>query len=197
MQREIELLELWERKVEDPLVAADLATLRAKGDEAIVDAFYQELEFGTAGLHGIIGAGTNRMNIYTVGRATQGFADYLNANFEHPSVAIGRDSRNLGDEFVRRAACVFAANGVKAYVFPRIEPTPAVSFAVRDLACSGGVCVTASHNPAPYNGYKENREIRLDRDNYPRLLSATKTYKTTRISSVPKPEDAFYPLYCF
>ena len=154
MQREIELLELWERKVEDPLVAADLATLRAKGDEAIVDAFYQELEFGTAGLRGIIGAGTNRMNIYTVGRATQGFADYLNANFEHPSVAIGRDSRNLGDEFVRRAACVFAANGVKAYVFPRIEPTPAVSFAVRDLACSGGVCVTASHNPAPYNGYK-------------------------------------------
>ena len=154
MARENDLLEQWIEKADDSQVAADLEALREAGNEAIVDAFYQELAFGTAGLRGVIGAGTNRMNIYTVGRATQGFSDYLNANFENPSVAIGRDSRNKGDEFVRRAACVFAANGVKAYVFPRIEPTPAVSFAVRDLGCAGGVCVTASHNPAPYNGYK-------------------------------------------
>jgi len=149
------LLELWIDKVDDKELAAELLELRdAPEAQSIADAFYQDLEFGTAGLRGIIGAGTNRMNIYTVGRATQGFADYLNAHFDNPSVAIGRDSRNKGDDFVRRAASVFAANGVKAYVFPRIEPTPAVSFAVRDLGCSGGVCVTASHNPAPYNGYK-------------------------------------------
>ena len=94
------------------------------------------------------------MNVYTVGRATQGFSDYLNAHFEEPSIAIGRDSRNMGEEFVRRAAEVFAANGVKVFVYPRIEPVPALSFATRDLKCTGGVCVTASHNPAPYNGYK-------------------------------------------
>ena len=155
MARENELLDLWLAHVEDEELAAELQAMSSAGDQdAIVDAFYQELAFGTAGLRGIIGAGTNRMNIYTVGRATQGFANYLNEHFENPSVAIGRDSRNKGDEFVRRTAAVFAANGVKAYVFPRIEPTPAVSFAVRDLACSGGVCMTASHIPAPYNGYK-------------------------------------------
>ena len=155
MARENDLLKLWLEHADDPDVAAELAALNEAGDQdAIVDAFYQDLAFGTAGLRGIIGAGTNRMNIYTVGRATQGFADYLNAHFENPSVAIGRDSRNKGDEFVRHTAAVFAANGVKTYVYPRIEPTPAVSFAVRDLHCAGGVCMTASHNPAPYNGYK-------------------------------------------
>ncbi len=155
MAREDELLGLWLENVKDEELLTELRAMRDAGDQdAIVDAFYQDLAFGTAGLRGIIGAGTNRMNIYTVGRATQGFADYLNAHFENPSVAIGRDSRNKGDEFVRHTAAVFAANGVKAYIYPRIEPTPAVSFAVRDLHCSGGVCMTASHNPAPYNGYK-------------------------------------------
>ena len=158
MTRETDLLAQWIANVTDPELAAELALLQADAKagntKAVADAFYQDLAFGTGGLRGIIGAGTNRMNIYTVGRATQGFANYLNAHFENPSIAIGRDSRNKGEAFVRRAAEVFAANGVKVHVFPRIEPTPAVSFAVRDLACSGGVCMTASHNPAPYNGYK-------------------------------------------
>lgn len=153
MTRETELLGQWLENVSEEDLHAELTAMQGD-DKAALEAFHQDLEFGTAGLRGIIGAGTNRMNVHTVGRATQGFADYLNANFENPSVAIGRDSRNKGDEFVRRAAEVFAANGVKAYVYPRIEPTPAVSWAVRDLRCSGGVCMTASHNPAPYNGYK-------------------------------------------
>ena len=128
MAREDELLGLWLENVKDEELLTELRAMRDAGDQdAIVDAFYQDLAFGTAGLRGIIGAGTNRMNIYTVGRATQGFADYLNAHFENPSVAIGRDSRNKGDEFVRHTAAVFAANGVKAYIYPRIEPTPAVS----------------------------------------------------------------------
>ena len=150
-----QMLDLWLEKVEDAELKRELEDLKRSGDEAaIADAFFQDLSFGTAGLRGVIGAGTNRMNVYTVGRATQGFSDYLNAHFEEPSIAIGRDSRNMGEEFVRRAAEVFAANGVKVFVYPRIEPVPALSFATRDLKCSGGVCVTASHNPAPYNGYK-------------------------------------------
>ena len=155
MNREEQLLQVWIANVTDQELLEELLAMSEAADQtAIKDAFFQDLAFGTAGLRGIIGAGTNRMNVYTVGRATQGFAEYLKAKFDNPSVAIGRDSRNKGDEFVRHAASVFAANGVKAYVFPRIEPTPAVSFAVRDLGCAGGVCVTASHNPAAYNGYK-------------------------------------------
>lgn len=150
-----EKLDLWIDRVEDAALAAELCSMRDAGDDAaIADAFFKDLEFGTAGLRGVIGAGTNRMNLYTVGRATQGLADYLNAHFEQPSVAIARDSRNKGELFVRHAAAVLAANGVTAHVYPRIEPTPALSFAVRDLGCSGGICMTASHNPAPYNGYK-------------------------------------------
>ncbi len=153
MTRETELLEQWIANVSEPDLQEELIAMQ--GDEkATLEAFHQDLEFGTAGLRGIIAAGTNRMNVYTVGRATQGFANYLNAHFENPTVAIGRDSRNKGEEFVQRTAQVFAANGIKTYVYPRIEPTPAVSWAVRDLHCSGGVCMTASHNPAPYNGYK-------------------------------------------
>lgn len=149
------LLDLWLEKASDPEIKAELERLKQAGDQAAIDdAFFQNLAFGTAGLRGVIGAGTNRMNIYMVGRATQGFSDYLNEHFDELSVAIGRDSRNKGEDFVRRAAEVFAANGVKVYLYPRIEPVPALSFAVRDLKCSGGVCVTASHNPAPYNGYK-------------------------------------------
>lgn len=153
MTRETELLERWIANVAEADLLEGLEAMREDA-QAVIEAFHQDLEFGTAGLRGTIGAGTNRMNVHTVGRATQGFADYLNANFDEPTVAIGRDSRNKGDEFVRRAAEVFAANGIKTYVYPRIEPTPAVSFAVRDLGCAGGVCMTASHNPAPYNGYK-------------------------------------------
>ncbi|MBE6464261.1 MAG: phospho-sugar mutase [Eggerthellaceae bacterium] len=123
-------------------------------EEALADAFIRDLEFGTAGLRGIIGAGSNRMNVYTVAQATQGLANYLNRTFDNPSVAIARDSRNMGEEFCEISAGVLAANGVRALLYPRIEPTPALSFAVRDLHCSAGICMTASHNRAEYNGYK-------------------------------------------
>ena len=123
-------------------------------DSALTDAFYRDLAFGTAGLRGVIGVGSNRMNVYTVAKATQGLAEYLNAHYEHPSVAIARDSRNKGELFVRVAASVLAANGVVAVLYPRIEPVPALSFAVRDQHCSAGICMTASHNPKAYNGYK-------------------------------------------
>ena len=162
----LEALDAWISHVQDLELSQELADMKASVEDAegepartqalsaVQDAFYRDLEFGTAGLRGIIGAGTNRMNIHTVARATQGFADYLNSRFDHPSVAIARDSRRKGQLFVETAAGVLAANGVKAYVYPRIEPTPALSFAVRDLGCAGGICMTASHNPAPYNGYK-------------------------------------------
>lgn len=151
-------LERWIANVSDEEIAAELAEMKkaadAGDDSAAVDAFFQDLAFGTAGLRGTLGAGTNRMNIYTVGRATQGFADYLNANFENPSVAIARDSRNKGELFVQVTASILAANGIVAHVYPKISPVPTLSFAVRDLGCSGGICMTASHNPAAYNGYK-------------------------------------------
>lgn len=123
-------------------------------ETALRDAFFQHLAFGTGGLRGIIGAGPNRMNIHTVAQATQGLANYLNAHYENPSVAIARDSRNMGREFCSVAARVLAANGIHAHLFPRIEPTPALSFAVRHLHAHAGICMTASHNPSAYNGYK-------------------------------------------
>lgn len=151
-------LERWIANVSDEELAAELTEMKkaadAGDDSAAVDAFFQDLAFGTAGLRGTLGAGTNRMNIYTVGRATQGFADYLNANFDNPSVAIARDSRNKGELFVQVTASILAANGIVAHVYPKISPVPTLSFAVRDLGCSGGICMTASHNPAAYNGYK-------------------------------------------
>lgn len=151
-------LERWIANVSDEELAAELTEMKkaadAGDDSAAVDAFFQDLTFGTAGLRGTLGAGTNRMNIYTVGRATQGFADYLNANFESPSVAIARDSRNKGELFVQVTASILAANGIVAHVYSKISPVPTLSFAVRDLGCSGGICMTASHNPAAYNGYK-------------------------------------------
>ena len=150
-----ELLNTWLANVTDEELLAELKSMQEAGDEdAITDAFFQDLAFGTAGLRGTIGAGTNRMNIYTVGRATQGFADYLNKTFENPTVAIARDSRNKGELFVKTTAAILAANGVTSYVYPKISPVPTLSWATRYLKCSGGICMTASHNPAPYNGYK-------------------------------------------
>ena len=160
-QDQIAQMRVWMENVDDKELSAELAQMAANleagsvgAEAAVADAFFQDLEFGTAGLRGIIGAGTNRMNRYTVARATQGLADYLVAHFESPSVAIARDSRRKGEEFARLAACVLAANGVRALLYPRIEPTPTLSFAVRDLGCSAGINLTASHNPAAYNGYK-------------------------------------------
>lgn len=115
---------------------------------------YRDLAFGTGGLRGVIGAGTNRMNIYTVAKASQGLADYLKKNFAEPSVAIGYDSRIKSDVFAKVAAGVFAANGVKVNIWPVLMPVPTVSFATRYLHTSAGVMVTASHNPSKYNGYK-------------------------------------------
>ena len=135
----------------DADVAAELKTL---DDAKIEDAFYRDLAFGTGGLRGVIGAGTNRMNIYTVAKASQGLADYLKKNFAEPSVAIGYDSRIKSDVFAKVAAGVFAANGVKVSIWPVLMPVPTVSFATRYLHTSAGVMVTASHNPSKYNGYK-------------------------------------------
>lgn len=129
--------------------------LSIKGDEGeISDRFYKSLEFGTAGLRGVIGAGTNRMNIYTVGAATQGLAEYVNSITENGKVAIAYDSRIKSDLFAKHAASVFAANGVTVYLYPELAPTPMLSFAVRYLKCDAGAVLTASHNPSKYNGYK-------------------------------------------
>ena len=125
--------------------------------EEVYDRFYKDLEFGTGGLRGVLGAGTNRMNIYTVRRTTQGFADYLKAQAregERLSCAISYDSRILSDRFALESAAVFIANGILVYLYPRLMPTPCLSFAVRHYGCQGGIMITASHNPAKYNGYK-------------------------------------------
>lgn len=135
----------------DADVAAELQTM---DDAKVEDAFYRDLAFGTGGLRGVIGAGTNRMNIYTVAKASQGLADYLQKHFDKPSVAIGYDSRIKSDVFARAAAGVFAANGVEVHIWPTLMPVPTVSFATRYLGTSAGVMVTASHNPSKYNGYK-------------------------------------------
>ncbi|WP_297956673.1 phospho-sugar mutase [uncultured Ruminococcus sp.] len=151
---EMELYDLWcENAKEDPDLRAELDGIRGD-NEAINDRFYRDLEFGTGGLRGVIGAGTNRMNIYTVRRATQGFADYLNQEYDSPSVAISYDSRIKSDVFSKAAAEVLAANGIKVHIYTELMPTPCLSWAVRALKCQGGIMVTASHNPAKYNGYK-------------------------------------------
>ena len=137
----------------DADLIAELEAIKGNDDE-ILDRFYRSLEFGTAGLRGVIGAGTNRMNIYTVGRATQGLADFLNKNYENPSVAIGYDSRIKSEYFSREAAEVLAANGIKVYIYDELEPTPCLSYAIRHFHTSSGIILTASHNPSKYNGYK-------------------------------------------
>lgn len=150
-----DLLDRWIAQVDDEALARELISLKEAGDSAVEDAFYQELSFGTGGLRGVLGAGTNRMNIYTVGRATQGIARYMNEHPELPQkVAICYDSRINSRLFAHRSACVLAANGIPSFVYPRLEPTPALSFATRYLGCGIGINVTASHNPSQYNGYK-------------------------------------------
>lgn len=142
-----------EKATADPDLIAELEAVKGNDDE-ILDRFYRQLEFGTAGLRGVIGAGTNRMNYYTVCQATQGLADFLNKHFENPSVAIGYDSRIKSEYFSVEAAKVLAANGVKVYIYKELEPTPCLSFAIRYFKTSSGIILTASHNPAKYNGYK-------------------------------------------
>ncbi len=145
---------LWLNNAYDDSDLIDELKSIENNEQEIYERFYCELKFGTAGLRGIIGAGTNRMNIYTVRHATQGLADFLNKTYENPSVAIAFDSRIKADLFAVEAARVLAANGIKAYISSELQPTPVVSFAVRELKCEAGIMVTASHNPAKYNGYK-------------------------------------------
>lgn len=145
---------LWcEKAVADKDVADELKNMK-NDNEAISEAFYKDLEFGTGGLRGIIGAGTNRMNIYTVGKASQGLAAYVNSITENGSIAVAYDSRIKSDVFARTAASIFAANGIKVYIYEELMPTPMLSYAVRHFKCDAGIVITASHNPAKYNGYK-------------------------------------------
>ncbi|RED84051.1 phosphoglucomutase [Cohnella phaseoli] len=150
----LELYEGWLKDVNiDEQTKEELRGIAGQAGE-IEDRFYRELEFGTGGLRGVMGAGTNRMNRYVIGKATQGFANFLLGQSSSPSVVIAHDSRRNSDVFSLEAACVLAANGIRTYLFRSLRPTPQLSFAVRDLGATGGVVVTASHNPPEYNGYK-------------------------------------------
>lgn len=155
MERAMKLYTQWlQKELEDPCLMQELKEIEGNQKE-IYERFYTDLSFGTAGLRGIIGAGTNRMNIYTVRRATQGLAQYVRSKGGCcPSVAIAYDSRNKSELFAKAAAEVFAANGIKVYLYRELMPTPMLSYAVRRLGCQAGIVVTASHNPAAYNGYK-------------------------------------------
>lgn len=146
-------LELWlGSSLIDEETKSELTSL--VDEKEIEDRFYKDLEFGTGGLRGVIGAGSNRLNIYTVGKATQGLSDYLNNKYSKPSVAIAYDSRNMSKEFAEYAARTFCGNNIKTYLFETLTPTPILSYAVRALSCNGGIVITASHNPKQYNGYK-------------------------------------------
>lgn len=150
----LEKYDLWlARATEDADLTEELKRI-AQDEEEIYEHFYRELEFGTAGLRGIIGAGDNRMNVYTVRKATQGLADYLNSRYENARVAIAYDSRIKSDLFAMESARVLAGNGIAVSLFAELQPTPVLSYAVRELHCQAGIMVTASHNPAKYNGYK-------------------------------------------
>ena len=148
----------WLTPAYDPETQKDVKRMLSSEDKTeLIDSFYRVLEFGTGGLRGIMGAGTNRMNIYTVGAATQGFANYLNKNFKdlnQISVVVGHDCRNNSRLFAEKSADIFSANGIKVYLFDDMRPTPEMSFAIRHLGCQAGINITASHNPREYNGYK-------------------------------------------
>lgn len=144
----------WLKTIKDDDLSKELVEYKEDSNK-IEDAFYKNLEFGTGGLRGVIGAGTNRMNVYVVKKASQGLANYISKTFKNnKSIAISYDSRHKSDVFAKAAAEVFASNGIKVFIYKELMPTPCLSFAVRELNCSGGIMITASHNPAKYNGYK-------------------------------------------
>jgi len=154
-QQVLEKAQKWTSEAFDAETRVSVQNLIDTNPEELTECFYKDLEFGTGGLRGLMGVGTNRMNIYTVGMATQGLANYLKKSYKGDiSVAIAYDSRNNSPLFARKTAEVFAANGIKAYLFFQLRPTPELSFAVRHLGCKAGVVITASHNPKEYNGYK-------------------------------------------
>lgn len=166
----IEKYSLWlEKATSDPDLKSELLSI-SEDSEAINDRFYKDLEFGTGGLRGEIGAGTNRMNVYTVGKASQGLSEYINSVSKNGKVAIAYDSRIKSDVFAKTAASVFCANGIKVYIYKELMPTPMLSFAVRHFGCDAGVVITASHNPAKYNGYKaygpDGCQLNLEASNY-------------------------------
>ena len=153
-----EKAEKWLTPAYDAETQAEVKRMLENEDKTeLIEAFYKDLEFGTGGLRGIMGVGTNRMNIYTVGAATQGLSNYLNANFKDMkqiSVVVGYDCRNNSSLFAKISADIFSANGIKVYLFEEMRPTPEMSFAIRHLGCQSGIILTASHNPKEYNGYK-------------------------------------------
>src|ERR1051325_6899937 len=150
-----EKINVWLHGNFDQPTKDEIKRLQKENEEQLADAFYKDLEFGTGGLRGIMGVGTNRMNKYTVGMATQGYANYLKQSFPgEVKVSIAHDSRNNSRYFAETAANVFAANGIKVFLFEELRPTPELSFSIRHLGCKGGVVCTASHNPKEYNGYK-------------------------------------------
>ena len=154
--RIMEQYRIWRENAKaDPDVVKELQEIEGDGAR-IEDAFYRDLAFGTGGLRGVIGAGTNRMNVHTVAKASQGLADYVKKHYEGGArkIAVSYDSRIKSELFARAAAEVFAGNGIEVYLYRELMPTPCLSFAVRCLGCAAGVMVTASHNPAKYNGYK-------------------------------------------
>ena len=153
-----EKAEKWLTPAYDAETQAEVKRMLENDDKTeLIEAFYKDLEFGTGGLRGIMGVGSNRMNIYTVGAATQGLSNYLKKNFKdlpQISVVVGHDCRNNSRLFAETVAAIFSANGIKAYLFESLRPTPEISFAIRELGAKAGVNVTASHNPKEYNGYK-------------------------------------------
>ncbi len=149
-----ERINAWLTPAYDQATKDEINKLQQQNPADLEDAFYRELEFGTGGLRGVMGVGTNRMNRYTIGMATQGYANYLKQSFKDVKVAIAYDCRNNSPEFSKITADIFAANGIKVYLFEALRPTPELSFAIRHFGCQGGVVCTASHNPKEYNGYK-------------------------------------------
>src|SRR5690606_24688326 len=155
-QEVLQRAKAWTTETYDLKTQTEVKALIEQGGDALIDAFYKDLDFGTGGLRGIMGAGTNRINRYTLGMATQGLSNYLLQQFpnEEISVAIAHDSRNNSKEFSHEIAEVLAANKIKVYLFEDLRPTPELSFAIRHLGCKSGIVITASHNPPEYNGYK-------------------------------------------
>ena len=153
-----EKAEKWLSPAYDAETQAEVKKMLENEDKTeLIESFYKDLEFGTGGLRGIMGSGSNRMNIYTVGGATQGLSNYLNKNFKELkqiSVVVGHDCRNNSRKFAEISANIFSANGIKVYLFEALRPTPEISFAIRHLGCQSGIVITASHNPKEYNGYK-------------------------------------------
>lgn len=185
--------ESWLDEAYDPATRAEVKRmLEAKDPAELIDSFYNDLEFGTGGLRGIMGAGSNRMNIYTVGAATQGFANYINKMFpnEEKCICIGHDCRHHSREYAETTAAIFSANGITAYLFDSLRPTPEMSFAIRELGCKGGVIITASHNPKEYNGYKAywNDGSQLVPPHDKNVIGEVKKVKVTDIKFQAVPE---------